>query len=301
VNGVVTIKTRSDFNGDGRSDVLWGHASGIYYEWLFSGSAYAAQSLGNPGDSAVGVGDLDGDGKADIVWLNSGTGEVRVSRMDGSNVLGSYVLGTVTAGWTLQGVGDVNGDGKADLVWMNASNGQVVAWLSNWNGSTLSYTVRNLGSVSANWTIAGVADINGDGIDDIVWFHAPSGTVYAWTMAATGIASAGAIGMVTPGWTIAKIADFDGDGKADLLWRSGTFNVIWYMNGTSVAASTFLPNVTTDWTIIAAGDYDGDGKADVLWRQSGGSVYQWQLKGRGVAPVVLSVGAIDSTWSALTQ
>ena len=300
VNNGVVSKTKYDFNGDGHSDVLWGNASGVYYEWLLNGSAFSAQSLGLPGYTAAGIGDVDGDGKADIVWFSPGTGEVRVWRMNGSAVLGTHLLGTVSAGWTIQGVGDVNGDGKADIVWMNAT-GQVVAWLSNWNGTTLSYTVRSLGSVGTGWSVAGVADLNGDGIDDIVWFHAPSGSVYAWTLSASGIGSVASIGMVTPGWTIKKVGDFDGDGKADLLWQSGTFNVVWYMDGTSVSAASFLPNVTTDWSIIATGDYDGDGKSDLLWRQSGGSVYQWQLKGRGVAPTVLPVGAIDNSWSALGQ
>ena len=292
--------SKFDFNGDARSDVLWTNIGGIHYEWLFNGSTYTAPGLGTPGLTAAGIGDVDGDGKADIVWFSPGTGEVRVWRMNGGTVLGTHLLGTVSAGWTIQGVGDVNGDGKADIVWMNA-NGQVVTWLSSWNGTTLSYTVRSLGSVGSGWTVAGVADLNGDGIDDIVWFHAPSGSVYAWTMSASGIGSVASIGMVTPGWSIKKVGDFDGDGKADLLWQSGTFNVIWYMNGTSVSAASFLPNVTTDWTIIATGDYDGDGKSDLLWRQSGGSVYQWQLKGRGVAPTVLPVGAIDNSWSALGQ
>jgi len=224
---------------------------------------------------------------------------VIVWRMNGWIALGSYSF-PVAAGWTIKGIGDVNGDGKADIVWQSTS-GQVVAWLMTWDGSTMSYTLRDYGIVGAGWSIAGVGDLDGDGVDDIVWFYQPSGLVYTWLMNSAGVKAVSAIGMVAPGWTIQKVGDFDGDGKADLFWRNGSSNAIWYMNGASVASVFTPPSVASTWSIVGVGDYDGDGKYDLMWRDASGNVYQWKMGARGAAPTVNALGNQSTSWNSMGQ
>ncbi len=155
--------------------------------------------------------------------------------------------------------------------------------------------------VGAGWQIKGVSDLNNDGYDDIIWFHPASGSVYVWLMTSGGVGSILPVGQVTPGWTIQKIGDFDGDGRADILWRNNITNVIWYMNGASIALVDLLPAVDINWSVIAVGDYTADGRYEILWRHTSGAVYQWTFQGRGVAPTVSAVGAIDGTWSVVGQ
>ena len=62
-----------DFNGDGKSDILWHDTSGNVGIWDMKDS----QILKTPSIasapsnwSIAGVGDFNGDGKSDIVWQN---------------------------------------------------------------------------------------------------------------------------------------------------------------------------------------------------------------------------------------
>jgi len=68
----------SDFDGDGKADILWRNTvTGNTVVWLMDGAARLAEgSIGwVPTDWTIaGTGDFNGDGKADVLWRNSGTG-----------------------------------------------------------------------------------------------------------------------------------------------------------------------------------------------------------------------------------
>src|SRR5258707_15137311 len=73
--------------------------------------------------------DFNGDGHSDLLWRNT-SGAVAIWLMNGTSVIGSAVLGTVTTDWTIVGVGDFNGDAKADILWRHTS-GAVAIWVMN--------------------------------------------------------------------------------------------------------------------------------------------------------------------------
>src|SRR5580704_17073298 len=63
----------SDFNGDGKSGLLWQNSSGEIVIWELNGtSVLRSASLGNPGPSwhVKATGDFNGDGFSDILWQN---------------------------------------------------------------------------------------------------------------------------------------------------------------------------------------------------------------------------------------
>jgi hypothetical protein len=66
----------ADFNGDGKSDLLWRNtATGANTIWR-SGSSATPQSVASQATAwvAAATGDYNGDAKADIVWRNTSTG-----------------------------------------------------------------------------------------------------------------------------------------------------------------------------------------------------------------------------------
>ncbi|PYJ19490.1 MAG: hypothetical protein DME99_12390, partial [Verrucomicrobia bacterium] len=130
-----TPLVKSDFNGDGKADILWQNSStGQRVIWLMDGTAL--QSVVNLGTvatswSIAGSSDFNGDGKADILWQNTSTGQRVIWLMNGTAPQSVVNLGTVATSWSIAGSSDFNGDGKADLVWQNTSTGQRVILLMN--------------------------------------------------------------------------------------------------------------------------------------------------------------------------
>jgi len=63
-----------DFDGDGKSDILWQNNSGQAAVWLMDGTSLKfrcqCRPQSGPDWHAIGTGDFDGDGKADILWQN---------------------------------------------------------------------------------------------------------------------------------------------------------------------------------------------------------------------------------------
>jgi len=290
-----------DFNGDGKSDILWRHTSGVVYEWLMNGTSILPGS-GSPGSAStdwqiVGVGDFNGDGKADILWRNT-SGLVYEWLMNGTSILPeSGSPGSASPDWQIVGVGDFDGDGKADILWRHTS-GVVYEWLMN--GTSILPGSGSPGSASPDWQIVGVGDFNGDGKADILWRQNSSGLVYIWLMNGTSILpESGSPGSASTDWQIVGVGDFDGDGKADILWRH-TSGVVyeWLMNGTSILPGSGSPgSASSDWTIVRVGDFNGDGKGDILWRHTSGVVYEWLMNGTSILPGSGSPDSVSTDWT----
>ena len=103
--------TRFDFNGDGKSDILWRDTStGQNGIWLMDGfsvtnSSYITSvSAATPGWIIAGVGDFNGDGKSDILWRDTSTGQNGIWLMDGFSVTSTSYITSVSAatpGWNV--------------------------------------------------------------------------------------------------------------------------------------------------------------------------------------------------------
>ena len=68
------VVAAADFNGDGKSDILWQGDNGTAAIWLMDGTNATLSGRGrsNPGPTwhVKGTGDFNGDGKSDILWQN---------------------------------------------------------------------------------------------------------------------------------------------------------------------------------------------------------------------------------------
>jgi hypothetical protein len=129
-----TVKGVGDFDGDGRSDILFQHTNSAVAVWSMVGgvrvkAGYADGSGLSPWQ-IQGIGDFDGNGRSDIlwrhtsgglaIWLDGGTGGVAYPTYQN-------VPGTVDMSWQIQGIANFNADGHADILWRQAF-GQVTIW-----------------------------------------------------------------------------------------------------------------------------------------------------------------------------
>ena len=85
-----------------------------------------------------------------------------------------------------------------DIVWRHAGSGAVSVWFMN--GATITSSGFPA-SVSLDWVIQQVEDLNGDGKADLVWRNA-SGVVAVWLMNGLTISSTGFPGSTSMDWQI---------------------------------------------------------------------------------------------------
>jgi VCBS repeat protein len=266
-----------DFNGDGKSDLLWHNAkTGDAVIWLMNGLAYMSGGglMHNTAWRPTHIGDFNADGKGDVLWRSS-AGETALMLINGTQITSSATL-LSDPNWRVTHVADFNGDGKADLLWRNDATGLTLMWTMNGTqfldgGGLLS---------DPNWLVTHVADFNGDGKADLVWRNTATGGTALWLMNGTQYA-AGLGLMSNPDWQVDRTADLNGDGKADLIWRNAATGVTaaWLMNGVTMLASSTL-HTDPNWRVVQTGDFDGDGKSDLVWRnRSNGQTAVWIMNG----------------------
>jgi hypothetical protein len=127
----------ADFNGDGKTDILFQRDDGSLQVWMMDGITRITIAPLRPSAdtnllwNVVGTGDFNGDGKPDIVFHHETLGYVRIWLMDGiTRITSSYITpnGLVNTAWVPRAIGDYNDDGKPDIVWLNNTSGLMAAW-----------------------------------------------------------------------------------------------------------------------------------------------------------------------------
>jgi FG-GAP-like repeat len=155
----------------------------------------------------------------------------------------------------------------------------VVAWPGN-------SPVNSNGSILARILDTSIkTDFGSDRKSDILWRNS-NGSVYAYQMNGTSVASEGLLGTATNDWVIAGTGDFDANGKADILWRNSITGLVygWQIDGNTKVGEGGIRTVSLDWQISGTGDFNGDGKSDILWRNvNSGATYIYQMNGLAVA------------------
>lgn len=278
---------RAAFDGFGAEfDV--GSSSGVGDPWSWVGYGGAAPM------------DVDGDGVSEIM---AGSDRALVYAFTVATLSLGYPVNTTWAARTIEtlagdtdlGVGDIDGDGDPNDLVIFGSDGNTFVVTQ----STLATDTYVIAAYEADWQVASssttvgadgaVADVDGDGIDDIIAssssdysvrvvsgadlgpFHADYDSAASWLTLPTG-----------DWWGISVAAtDWDGDGLADIAAGSdadavcawpgdSTWPGVADMCGDGLTLSSTATGELAGERVQAAGDVDGDGTADLLVPAAGG-------------------------------
>ena len=284
-----------DFNGDGRSDLLWNRAResqpNVVYVGFSNGSGSFRFSnafiMGAPtlhwatGWQAL-VGDEDGDGSDDLLYTYLGQDNfVRAYRsMRDGTFSEAVVLTHVARRW--EGyrafVTDVDGDRRADLLWNDVPVWANRTYVARLSGDRVDLLAQQDHDVREGWSRFStyVADINGDGKGDILWIRADTNPVQVYGALGQSNAQFQYLPLqyrqVAPGLDSLRplLGDFNGDGSADIVWNSsGPGGArLWY------GIRSLVVHQATPGDQVHILDVNGDGRDDVVWiGREGGRVY----------------------------
>jgi ELWxxDGT repeat protein len=276
----VLASSRSDYNGDSRSDLFWRNQltgdNALWYLSAFDDENLPLPSVTDTTWRVQAVGDFNGDGMADLFWRNSVSGDTALWLMNGNSRVNVALSRVADLGWQVQGSGDFDGDGKADLFWRNGTTGGNAIWLATATGFTNAALPT---VVDTGWKVAVIADVTGDGKADVIWRNPAILATAMWAMNGTTYTNT-SLNQVSADWTIIGAADVNGDGIADLFWHNAGSggNALWTMGATITNAA--LPATPGSWVPLAVGDFTGAGHPNVFWRDANSDQTQlWTVSG----------------------
>jgi hypothetical protein len=174
----------ADVDGDGREDVIWNDVP------VWANRTYVARSQGDRldllanqdhpvargwGGYASHIGDVNADGRSDLIWIKPGSDSTHIYLAVGQSDAQFRYLDRISAPTNFPAeasadgartyTGDFNGDGRTDLLIhsgghlrvMRATGGNRFAFDGGW--------------IAGPDSVTAIADIDGDGRDDIVWMN----------------------------------------------------------------------------------------------------------------------------------
>ncbi len=309
--------TLADVNGDSLTDLVESKYSSpviTKHTYLGTGTGWAENTLWNAPciiteygsssirDKGTRIVDVNGDLLPDFVcnssvFLNTGSGWATSTVWTNPETI---VENNKDVGTRFS---DVNGDGPADIVrsYVNNPNGGSVTYtkkvyLNNGHGWTYapSWQIPVLFSARLRAdTGARIADVNNDGLDDVIGGsdsqYGPTDMVYLNTGSGWATSTEWAVPIPPGGGTSTRLADFNNDGLVDIGYNSWVefngANSLWsgnavYLNtGTGWALdpartlpAPFIANGLDAGTRI--GEADGNGPVDFITSGTiGGSYY----------------------------
>lgn len=278
------------------------------------------------GADGVDYADVDGDGLPDAVAPWEQSSRVSISIHPTSNVKSPWV--TVIPSCTVSAIedariADVDGNGRPDVV-VAGDAGQKITVLfqpvaasfytpSAW--TCVALTASNTTPAKENWIQIAFADVDGDGVKDIVaagrttgsgagylqgrigYFTNPTG---AWTTGTAYVWHEIGLGGVV--WSLVPM-DVDGDGDLDLVVSDGNSYVsggvtISTLMGSRWLENPRLPSGGSTWTNHTIHVYNGAGQLARFLHAESGRVIDGSSRDTGTSFVNVRATSDWTTWTS---
>ena len=271
------------------------HAGPIHGTVLFPGELAVTTTQLNL--VSVVAADIDGDGWPDLVASSNNPDKITWYRNLGNGTFDTtqYLICTTAFAFSNVSVGDLDGDGRPDVAfwcgdqfikWCRNVGGTLASGLFAYNAADQTANQRIISAAANVETGVVIANVNNDGLPDIVsaavyndntvaWYRNLGGGNFGWN---PGSPTANRITISTTGIspTSVQVVDLNADGISDLIVTSRNDGTLAWFRGNAPASNpTFTRFVISSALASArdssAADFDGDGWLDVACAAPGSS------------------------------
>jgi hypothetical protein len=206
------LEASGDLDGDGRGDLVWRFTgqspniddTGVSYIWFTNGSdvTQVRKRGGAPLSwRLLGAVDVNKDRAADMIYLSPDR-QLRVLVATANRTCANFSGGQIPFGYSALAVGDFTGNKLGEIFVRDTATGQNRIVVLDGTSVTLptptanpddpnaactpttqvvSNSLRTYFAADVTWQFFAAADLDGDGIKDIVWLK-PNGSLAVWLM-----------------------------------------------------------------------------------------------------------------------
>jgi hypothetical protein len=286
----------ADLNGDGSPDIVVANRVDDTVK-VFLGLGDGAFMLPQTYPAGrrtwtVSLADVTGDGKPDIITVNKGDNSISILANNGDGTFAPQVVIPVGSRPGGVAVADVNGDGIPDIVVNNyaADTIEVIPGKPGGSFGTPTLYPTEQGAGFTGPITPAVADLNGDGIPDLIYPDYVARDVAVRLGIGNGLFGPLKTFPAGQGAHSVRIFDANNDGIPDLVVGNAVDNSVSVLLGNG--DGTFQPQRTSavgfDPYSITAADLNGDGIFDIITAD------------RGDNTVSVLLGKGDGTFAAET-
>lgn len=265
----------ADLNADGRTDLVAQYNDTVLvYLQGSDGQLLETQRIFSYGTNkpAAEPADMDGDGDLDIGYYN--IDGLRWTQNDGTgHFQGEFLIALSPPNFILlfTTYADLNKDGRSDVVFYDFQNGDTLDVYLNEGTQFTRKEVPNLPFAPGDLLTVKIADLDGDGLPDLLPFPLTKSPEYWFKNLGNGDFSASIPLVPAPGadkgaGVALLTADLDADGDTDIVGRM-TDTLAWYENdgagGFSFRYHLFERGLQ-DLSLNDVRDWDRDGLPDIL-------------------------------------